>query len=250
MSAAFTPSASTAPTDARGELIAALPELLALLAHDLKNPLAAVLANLAFLDSSVEPDPDLRDALVDARLASELLQRLVSNLELIGRELGEGASGRPLEFSLRALLDEICAGEREHAEGRHLMIVVREAPGAEGAFARTDRDRASRALGNLLANAVQHAPSGSEITIDCACLGTRWFEIAVSDDGPIVPEAMRAQAVAPAGQGTAKSGRYGRGLGLLIAALAARHARGELEIGQRGGRSALVLRLPLAEAGQ
>lgn len=249
--ASVTSGASASPAD-RADLIAALPELLALLAHDLKNPLAAVLANLAYLDDSVASDPDLRDALADARLASELLQRLVSNLEMIGRELGDGASGRPLEFSLRALVEEICAGEREHAEGRHLLIVVRDAPGSDVAVSRSDRDRAARALGNLLANAVQHAPSGSEITIDCACVGERWFEIAISDDGPIVPEAMRAQAVAPAGQGTAKSrsdGRYGRGLGLLIAAMAARHARGELELGQRAGRSALVLRLPLAELG-
>ena len=99
------PSGSSASPADRAALIAALPELLALLAHDLKNPLAAVLANLAFIDGSVASDPDLRDALADARLASELLQRLVSNLEMIGRELGDGASGRPLEFSPRALLE-------------------------------------------------------------------------------------------------------------------------------------------------
>lgn len=235
-------------SESRQELVQALPELLALLAHDLKNPLAAVLANLSFLQSSYGEDEEMRDAIVDARLASEVLQRLVSNLELVGRELGDGEAGRRLvEFPVRALADEVCGHEREHAEGRHLLLVVRE-PGGGRLTALADRDRALRALGNLVSNAVQHAPAGSEITIDCVRVDGA-CEVVVADDGPIVPAALREIVVSPAGQGSAKirsDGRYGRGLALMIAAVAARHAGGAFSVEQRDGRSALVLRLPLA----
>lgn len=238
-------------SDSREQLVAALPELLALLAHDLKNPLAAVLANLSFLQSSLSHDADMHDAIVDARLASEVLQRLVGNLELIGRELGDATAGRRMvDFPLRALADEVCGHEREQAEGRHLFLVVHEPPGLR-ISARADRDRALRALGNLVSNAVQHAPAGSEITIECARLDGA-CEIVVADDGPIVPAALREVVVSAAGQGSSKSrsdGRYGRGLALMVAAVAARHAGGAFAIEQRGGRSALVLRLPLAEEG-
>ena len=61
-----------------------IAETLSLLAHDLKNPLAAVLTNLGFvsgfvdaLDASEPPDPhelnDAREAMIDVRLVCEAL---------------------------------------------------------------------------------------------------------------------------------------------------------------------------------
>jgi signal transduction histidine kinase len=228
-------------------------ELLALLAHDLKNPLAAVLTNLGFIAGvlrDVEGDAslvDAREAVVDARLACESMQRFCGNLELLAREATGRVSLAPLDptpLDLVGLVDEIVGRQTEAAQGRRLHFVVR-AP--QRTYARADRELVSRATDNLLADAVQHAPSGTEITID---VGARDAEaqIVVRDSGPIVPAAMRAQAATPIGQSLAKGRpelRYGRGLALHAASLAVIAAGGALEIGEADGRSALALVVPL-----
>ena len=78
-------------------------------------------------------------------------------------------------------------------------------------------------------------------------MGSVEVELIVRDDGVIVPEPLREEVLTGAGQVRIKGradGRYGRGLGLFAAAIAARSAGGRLSIETRGGKSALVLVLP------
>jgi signal transduction histidine kinase len=231
-----------------------LGELLALLAHDLKNPLAAVLTNLGFVSGvlrDLDGDPalvDAREAIVDARLACESMQRFCGNLELLARE----ATGRvslapsdPTPLDLVGLVDEVVGRQNETAQGRRLRLVVR-AP--ERTYARADRELVLRAADNLLADAVQHAPSGTEVAIDIGARGDAEAQIVVRDAGPIVPDSMRAQVATPVGQSLAKGRpelRYGRGLALHAASLAIVAAGGRLEVGEADGRSAMSLVVPL-----
>jgi K+-sensing histidine kinase KdpD len=76
---------------------------------------------------------------------------------------------------------------------------------------------------------------------------SREVELVVLDHGPIIPPEIRAAAMSAAGQGSAKhrpDGRYGRGLALYVASIAARAAGGRIEIEERDGLSALALVLP------
>lgn len=227
-------------------------ELLALLAHDLKNPLAAVLTNLAYARGFVDALPpdaqadDVREALLDARLASESVQRFANNLELLAVEVS-GSGGRrdslpPL--GLGSLVDEAVARQRPHADARRIQITTEAEPGVDGA--RIDQDNVLRSLENLVANAVQHAPTGSVIRVRTARDGND-VVVEVVDDGSQVPPALETAALTAEGQVRLKadpSARYGRGVGLFAAAVAARLSGAVIELGRRDGASVLRLRIP------
>jgi signal transduction histidine kinase len=228
-----------------------LAEVLALLAHDLKNPLAAIVTNLGFVHGFVDgldPAPhagdveDARDAISDARLACESLQRFVSNLEILARDLARArtdrADGPPLD--LAALADEVVGRQRASAEARRVELLV-ETAGAT--WVRGDRDAIVRAVDNLLANGIQHAPAGTPVAV----VVEPWegdVAITVIDQGQIVPEGLRAEAISRIGQARSKGqpeARYGRGLGLYVAAVSAGAGGGRIEIGSRDGRSTLSI---------
>ena len=238
-----------------GKRRAELGELLILLAHDLKNPLAAVLTNLGFVGgvlAEVGVESDANEALQDAQLACESLQRLVGNLEIVARDSAQQGSrsspptdASPLDLS--SVADEVVRRQQEAAASRRLIMTIRVQGGR--CYARADRDLVIRVTENLLANALQHAPGGSEIELEIGRRSgdAREIELAVVDSGAIVPADLRAEVVTAAGQGRSKGrpdGRYGRGLALYVAALAARATGGRLEIGERRGLCAFALVLP------
>lgn len=233
-----------------------IAETLSLLAHDLKNPLAAVLTNLGFvgsfvdaLDPSEPPDPheltDAREANLDAKLACEALQRFVGNLEVIARDLGGGRASippEPLPLDLLALADEIAARHRLAADARRLELVVEsERP----VWARGDRDSILRAVDNLVANAVQYAPAGTKVRIAVAARDQE-ATLTVLDEGVAIPERLREESITRLGQtrakGTAES-RYGRGLALYAAAASARIGGGVVRVDAEDGKSAIRIGL-------
>jgi signal transduction histidine kinase len=231
-----------------------LGELLVMLAHDLKNPLAAVVTNLGFVDSALRElgaPEDTGEALADARLACDSLQRILGNLELLARDAANvliappGPESTPLD--LGSVADEIVRKHEESATTRKLRLAIRLRDSHHHVWA--DRDLVVRVVDNLVADAVQHAPLGSEVLVEIGRFPSdpKLVEVAVLDAGPIVPAPMRQEILSPAGQVGSKGlpeGRYGRGLAIYAAALAAGAAGGRMEISERAGKSALSLVLP------
>ena len=230
---------------------ATLGDLLALIAHDLKNPLATVQSNLAYTRSFVEElEPegteDVREALLDARLASESLQQFVGNLELLAADLVARPPRRRESLptlDVGSVVDAAVARQHAHAEARRVALVTTHR--ARGAAA-LDAEPLLRAVENLLANALQYAPSGGSVDIVVHRVGPELM-VDVLDDGPLVAPALREASFTLEGQTELKSGpaaRYGRGLGLSAAAIAARLSGGRVELGEQDGRSLLRLRIP------
>jgi signal transduction histidine kinase len=230
-----------------------LGEVLSLLAHDLKNPLAAVLTNLGFVTASLDdPDPgvraDAKEAMVDVHNACESLQRFVANLELIGRAASGRVSLLPYEtpLDLGSVVDEVVDRQREAAVGRRLRMRIRPREGT--VYVRGDRDMVLRAAENLVANAVQCAPAGSDVDVAVEAVPEKKEgRIVVYDDGAVIPADLRDVVATPGGQVLSKGrpeARYGRGLGLYAAAIAASFTGGRVEYGGDAGRSALSLVLP------
>src|SRR6267378_720347 len=61
-----------------------LSELLALLAHDLRNPLSAVLTNVNFVKSTMRGRaPDIEEALGDSALSCATLGQVIGNLDVL-----------------------------------------------------------------------------------------------------------------------------------------------------------------------
>jgi K+-sensing histidine kinase KdpD len=218
-----------------------LPELLKVMSHDLKNPLSALLTNLHFLQTTLPAlDQDATEALADSVSLCDVLERLITNLDILAKA-GQARSNR-FATSLRQVAQSVVSRTRHQAVSAGIAIAIAEAE--SDVMALVDRDSFTRAAENLVANAIEHAPTGSSIAVDFARSGDEAV-LTVRDAAPGVPPALREQAVSVAGQardGRQAEARYGRGLGLLCADLAARAAGARLELAgdQKGSQLRLV----------
>ena len=100
-----------------------------------------------------------------------------------------------------------------------------------------DRLRLAQALGNLIANAIEHG--GSVVRVTAATRG-RTVRIEVSDDGPGLPAPVVALARRP------RRGRGARGRGLAIALAIARRHGGTIAAAPTRAGARVVLELPAA----
>jgi signal transduction histidine kinase len=224
-----------------------LSDLVVMMAHDLKNPLAALMTNLHFLQGALaEPDQDALDALGDSVTLCEVLERFLRNLDLLGRR--EALVARGQVVGIGALAHEAVNRIHSYAKAAGIGLRFSDAHAAELAVF-VDRDLFSRAVENMLANAVEHAPAGSTVEVRVVSTGNE-AAIVVTDEREALP-ALRSSETAlvpfETGEGRRLHGLYGRGLALLCADLAARATGVRLEIDGTSRSCRLRLVAPVRE---
>jgi signal transduction histidine kinase len=222
-------------------------ELLAILAHELRRPLTALLGALATLQQRHHALSMLQqqELLGMAHRQGEQLGRLLDQLlTAAGLERGQARQARRSLVDAAALAEEAGVAARMAHPDHPITIEV-----AGPLLVRVDALAASRILGNLLDNAAAYSPHGRPIRLSARRDGVDAV-LAVEDDGPGIPLDQRDrifQRYARLDQPAATPGG-GLGLGLYIARRLARANRGALLVtdppGRRGAR--LELRLPLA----
>jgi signal transduction histidine kinase len=149
-------------------------------AHELRDPLAALRAQVEGVAEGVLP-PD------EARLASvaddvRYLSRLVSDLQ----ELSAAEAGA-LRYDMQGLdLSELAAREVQRASGLAGEAVEVRLDCAGPATVLGDEGRLTQVLRNLLGNAIRHTPHGT-ITVACANDGSS-VRVEVKDTGSGIPE--------------------------------------------------------------
>jgi signal transduction histidine kinase len=221
-----------------------LPELMAILAHDMRNPLSALLTNIHFVQSIARGSAlDIDEALTDSALSCSVLGQIIGNLEVLGRAF---AGARPPATAVGTREAAAQAVARVAQQALLAAIEPVMAPGP-GATVLVEPLLFGRALDNLLANALQYAPAKTKITVELATAGERAC-VRVIDVGPIVPPEFRERVLTEEGQGAAKKryeARYGRGLGLYCAGQAAHLAGADLTLGEREGHAVAELWGPL-----
>ena len=223
-------------------------QLLAILAHELRRPLTALLGALATLQQRrLALSPLQRQELLGmAHRQGEQLQRLLDQLlAAASLDQGHGRRARRSLVDAAALAQE--AGHAAQLAHPHHPIAI-EAAGP--LLVRADPLAISRILGNLLDNAATYSPQGAVIRLSASRDGLHAL-LAVQDQGPGIPlsDGERIfQRYARLGTPTAGPGGSGLGLGLYIARRLAHADRGELQVtnlpGRQGAR--FELRLPLA----
>ncbi len=224
---------------------ATLVQVAAGLAHEVKNPLQGI----GFACANV------RSALQDAGLAGEPLRDVLEQVSLIDaesrrlRDLVEGVmdlarpSPRP-KFRITAwqFVREVVGLNSARAEQAGVKV---DFDVTEGLSFVADEADLSRALDNLVRNAIEVAPRGTSVRVTAASTAG-CIVFAVSDEGPGFSEADRVRAFTPFF--TTKP--RGFGLGLCMVAAAADRAGGSVEIQDiipRGAR--VVLTVPTEKEG-
>jgi signal transduction histidine kinase len=160
-------------------------EFLAMLAHELRNPLAPI-RNAAHTLGLLGPGDDrLRwvSGVIERQVG--LMTRLVDDLLDVSRITSGKIALQREVVSVRAVLAQAVEAARPAVESRTQaleMDVPEDAGWVDG-----DPARLAQAVGNLLDNAIKYTPKEARIEIMARLLDTGELEMAVRDNGPGIP---------------------------------------------------------------
>lgn len=219
----------------RRERLAALGEMAAGVAHEIRNPLGGIGLYASLLE---------RD-LADRPAQQEIARRItagVQNLEEIIRDIlafAGGAEPRMTQTTVAAVVDAAL----EHARPKlELMGIILEiAAEIDEVEIHCDASQMSRALSNLIFNGIDATGSGGRVWIRLSGANGECVSIAVEDDGPGIDPAILPRIFNPFF--TTKD--RGTGLGLSIVHGIVEAHGGRISAGQRaGGGASFVLTLP------
>ena len=234
--------------DARDEILrshdAHTREMTALtgeLAHELKNPLANMKGLAVLIGRDVHGK------------AAERLAVLQGEIDRLGGILhGFLTFSRPLlplnqeQVELGGLCDTVVALHEGMAHAEGVTLVIRPTPDSTGLHASCDPRKVKQILINLVQNALEASPRGSEVELVPLAEPGGGARVEVRDRGPGIASVMRAHLFEP-GMSTKERGS---GLGLALARALARQHGGDVALVDReGGGSVAALVLPRVRGG-
>ncbi len=214
-----------------------LGDLLALVVHDLRNPVATISANLSFVrEVSALGDTDVVEALDDVEIALADLTLGLEQLGWVGRWVSQ-----------KVALDGSPADARESVEAALRRIqngdVTAELPDGPVPVALGGAPL-TRLVELLVRNSLRHAKSPVVVRLTTDAV------IEVQDQGRAIGEDLRAQVFTLTGQQEIKGradGRYSRVVGLLAASVLAEGIGAQLEAGGADGAAVFRVRLSPGE---
>lgn len=197
-------------------------------AHELQTPLAGLKAHaqiaLAATDANTR-EQSLRSIQASVDRTSRLVQQLLD----LSREEAEDEPATErwsrLDLAVAAVADELSPLFRRK---RLTLNVSRDASNAEVGM---DEAAVILCLRNLLRNAAEHAPEGTEVSIALNEVA-KGQEIVIADEGPGIPESELKQIRGRFVRGSRTKGA-GSGLGLSIVELVLKRASASLELTNR-----------------
>ncbi|MCK6553092.1 ATP-binding protein [Candidatus Binatia bacterium] len=218
----------------RAERLAATGELAALVAHELRNPLAGIKMTLANLRTEIA-DPDLAERLDLVLAEVERLTRLLGQLLDTARPNNEP----PREVPVAALVDDIFGVVRFEIPS----AVKLENRVPADVLVTLPRDRLQQAILNLVLNAVAASTESGGTIVVGANLTAGRLRMSVSDEGPGFPEPV----LAAGGRPFVSTRAGGTGLGLAMVRRFARDLGGDIDLANLPARGACVtVTLPMA----
>jgi signal transduction histidine kinase len=226
-------------TSARhAQLEATRAELLAMLGHDLRDPLHSIKMAGAVLEQGHSP-PALGRRI---RSSSTRMQRMIGQvLDMSRIDRGMGLSQTPEPLDLAELVDDLV----DEARLAYPNISY-ELHRTDGPVVRADSARLSQVLTNLLSNARHHGTPGQPIGISVRAEGSEAVVEVANPGAPIAPDMVPAlfNPFKRASLGNPRN-RTGMGLGLYIAQQIVREHHGEIGYRHDGANVVFTVRLPL-----
>ncbi|HLT16309.1 MAG TPA: HAMP domain-containing sensor histidine kinase [Acidimicrobiales bacterium] len=213
--------------------------------HELRTPVTTIrgYAEL-YRDGALPAGPALDEAMRRTEAEAVRMGRLVDDLLHLARL----DQGRPLErapVDLAALAADAVADARAAAPDREVVL---DAPAP--AVVVGDEHRLRQVVGNLVTNALVHAP-GAAVSVRVAADGET-ATLSVTDDGPGMSEADAARAFERFYRADASRSRHqgGSGLGLSIVEATVRAHGGSVALRSAPGAGTTVqVRLPVVRGG-
>ncbi len=218
-------------------------EFIAVLGHDLRNPLASIGAGVRLLRKT--PLNDRAIELLGLMQNSVVrMSGLIDNvLDLARGRLGGGIALRrdpdeTLEFSLSQIIAEL----KVTSPGRRIDTEIDLTQPVD-----CDRGRIGQMFSNLLGNALTYSPPEKPVRVRAFTRGDM-FELSVANTGEPIPEAMMEHLFQPFTRGSFHANQQGLGLGLYIAMEIAKAHGGTLTVSSTREETCFTFRMPLMKA--
>lgn len=200
-------------------------QLIAIVGHDLRNPLATITGSIGLLRRQTGLTPTSVVSLDRMARSAARMARLISDLLDYARTREPG--GLPVVL-MRADLHEICKDSIDECRAAYptRAIELETSGDATGSW---DADRIEQALTNLIVNAIQHGAVGP-IRVHSIATAAHIVEIQVHNGGAVIPadvlpELFKAYRRGIRGEATSRPGGLGLGL-FIVAQIAAAHGGG------------------------
>lgn len=226
----------------RAERLAAMGQLAAGAAHEIRNPLTVIRSTMQYVQGSLDesaPEGLVRELVEEVDRIDEILQGLL--------QLAREGTFQPVTVDPLQVADQTLSLVETQAERQGVR--VRREFASHTRKIQADPSQLRQLFLNLLLNALQAMPDGGELTFQVIPaersfdrVGDEWVLISISDTGPGIPPEAIEKIFDPFY--TTKQG--GTGLGLSISHRIVERHQGELRVESRPGQGTnLITRLPV-----
>lgn len=216
-------------------------QFIAVLGHDLRNPLSSIDAGTRLL---LRDPPHDKAAEILAMMQSSVrrMAGLIDDvLDFARGRLGNGLAVNAAPCDLEEVLTQVVEEIRNANPGRELVVQIDLASPVL-----CDRGRIAQLASNLLANAVTHGDPAHPVEVGARLDGGR-LRLTVANWGPEIPPSTIERLFRPFVRGMGHPRRAGLGLGLYIAAEIAKSHDGELTAKSEGSRTEFAFEMPVAD---
>jgi PAS domain S-box-containing protein len=232
--------------EAAQHAIRAREDLLAVVSHDLRNPLSSIVfAAAILLESAPQAERRKSRKQIEAiRRGAERMERMIGDLlDMSSIDAGHLSIDRD-EHEVRDLLKDVGEALGPSAHDRGIRFDLEPFP--ESVRVECDRDRVLQIFTNLIENAVKFTPAGGSIAIQAEPSGSE-VRFAVRDTGPGIAKEQRRRLFDRYWRANERS-KAGRGLGLYIARGIVEAQGGRMWVeSQVGVGSTFYFTLPVAD---
>jgi signal transduction histidine kinase len=222
-------------------------ELVAFMSHDLRTPLAGLRAVSEGLEDGVIDD--VPNALRQMRSTVDRMTGLVDDLFELSRLSAAPLPRRRSAVSLRELAEDVVGENNEHARASGVCLKLSTPMNDDRLAVQGDPDELTRAVTNLVGNAIRHTAPGGTVTLDVDRETDGRVRLAVTDGCGGIPadDLERVFDVGWRGdeQRTPEVGSSsGGGLGLAIARGVVESHDGNIAVSNVDGGCAFQIDLP------
>ncbi|MGA1264604.1 MAG: histidine kinase [Prochlorothrix sp.] len=197
--------------------------ILAMLAHDLRNPLTAALLAIDTVAISFSPD-EKRKACLSPQVTQQMLKqartqlreidRMVTEILQTSRNSNQSLVTQPHKLQLQPLCHEVVQQLREQISTKDQQLET-DLP-SDLPFIYADRERIRQVFVNLLDNAIKYTPRGGTIRISMLHRTSQKVQVSICDTGPGIPEEKKDQIFEASFRLKRDEAADGYGIGLSV----------------------------------
>ncbi len=214
------------------DAVRARDEVLAVVSHDLRNPVGTIAAAAELLIDVPMPPARQGEHLEIIGRAAERINRLIQDLLDVAQIEAGRLSVRAKPVDMVELVDEVVSQMRWKSKEERVHLTLRAPPSLTAVKA--DRDRIMQVMSNLIGNALKFTPAGGQVTVFVSPVAGG-VGVRVSDTGPGIEPELERHLFDRFWKGHA-AGTRGAGLGLAIVAGILQAHGTEMEVETEVGR--------------